>query len=48
MLKIYCETCWLILEDIEIIFFEKKLTCVYAVMLSVDACFTHVILILHS
>ena len=24
MLKIYCERCWLILEDIEIIFFEKK------------------------
>jgi len=37
MLKIYCERCWLILEDIEI------MTCAYAVVLSVSV----VMLVLH-
>jgi len=52
MLKIYCERSWIILENIEIIFFEKNSIemclgsgafCKYN-----DTCFTHVILILHS
>jgi len=34
MLKIYCERCWLILEDIQIIFLKKR-TCGYAVVFSV-------------
>jgi len=42
MLKIYCERCWLISEDIEIIFFEK-LMCGYAVVLSVSV----MMLVLH-
>jgi len=36
MLEIYCERCWLILEDIEMIFFNK-MTCGYALVLSVSA-----------
>jgi len=44
ILEIYCERWSLILEDIEIIFFEKKLTCDYAVVvLSISV----MILVLH-
>jgi len=44
MLKIYCERSWIILENIEIIFFEKiQLKCVQAVVLSVSI----MILVLH-
>jgi len=50
MLKIYCERCWLILEDIEIIFLKKNdmWLCSGAFCKCNGACFRHVILILHS
>jgi len=52
MLKIYCERCWLILEDTRTIFFEKN--DMWLCRRNGDfckcngACFTRVILILHS
>jgi len=42
MLKIYCEMCWLILVDIEIIYFEKNMwLCSGGFCKCNDACFTH-------
>jgi len=47
MFKICCERCWLVLEDIEIIFLNKidMCLCSGAFCKYNDACFTHVILI---
>ena len=50
MLNIYCQRCWLILEDIKTIFFNNVWLCRCSgdFCKCNDACFTHVILILHS
>jgi len=50
LLKIYCERCWLIIEDIEINFLKKPgmWLCSGAFCTCNDVCTTHLILILHS